>query len=542
MGRKKKTLHDYAAEFSDLAVKRHVVEQHESGERTLVELLYCRSCGIPMRVRRDRILEHLASARHYRNRRLIKQQWERKSSLITSPSDLQPVKLDSPHRLVTTSPCISITSSNPHLISQHQPALPLRSTGISSTSSAPPTTADDLPSTSAIQPKIFSSGHVKNSPVSAWKTSWLMGTDTSSSVAVRQSTSAGPVVRGVGLALFGVSAGCKTLCQSLVEEGRCQLLYVVEDQRWEVENVFSQEQLSHIRILRSADTDIVLSDQRVLGIVVCSPPDEASVIIVDALRAGKGVLCEKLPSLDRQIAESCFNEADRFGKPLVCGFYKRFDPALQFLYKRLHENETVGRIQQISTVSRMYPPSSVARIKAAGGVFFHSAVHDIDVVCWLLGEHAPDTIFTLGHAFCAEMAAVNDADSVSISMKFQSGAVASLDISQHCHKSCDQKLEVHGSEGSLHMDNRNPLGISDHSTSASLCLQATSDRYRDAYRELIRHYLRTLIVQKCVAPESRLLIKVLQENTFSSRNCKYSMSEDFHACKRSWNRRRRKED
>ncbi|KAG2459632.1 T73AS protein, partial [Polypterus senegalus] len=413
MGRKKKTLHDYAAEFSDLAVKRHVVEQHESGERTLVELLYCRSCGIPMRVRRDRILEHLASARHYRNRRLIKQQWERKSSLITSPSDLQPVKLDSPHRLVTTSPCISITSSNPHLISQHQPALPLRSTGISSTSSAPPTTADDLPSTSAIQPKIFSSGHVKNSPVSAWKTSWLMGTDTSSSVAVRQSTSAGPVVRGVGLALFGVSAGCKTLCQSLVEEGRCQLLYVVEDQRWEVENVFSQEQLSHIRILRSADTDIVLSDQRVLGIVVCSPPDEASVIIVDALRAG--------------------------------------------------------------------------------GVFFHSAVHDIDVVCWLLGEHAPDTIFTLGHAFCAEMAAVNDADSVSISMKFQSGAVASLDISQHCHKSCDQKLEVHGSEGSLHMDNRNPLGISDHSTSASLCLQATSDRYRDAYRELIRHYLRTLI-------------------------------------------------
>lgn len=52
--------------------------------------------------------------------------------------------------------------------------------------------------------------------------------------------------------------------------------------------------------------------------------------------------------------------------------------------------------------------------------------------------------------------------------------------------------QVHGTEGSLQMDNRNPLGISDHSTSAALCLQDTAERYRDAYRELLRHFLRTL--------------------------------------------------
>lgn len=37
---------------------------------------------------------------------------------------------------------------------------------------------------------------------------------------------------------------------------------------------------------------------------------------------GKGVFCQGLPSLDRQTAEACFDEADRCGKPLVCGFYK----------------------------------------------------------------------------------------------------------------------------------------------------------------------------------------------------------------------------
>nr|XP_015192567.1 PREDICTED: streptomycin biosynthesis protein StrI-like [Lepisosteus oculatus] len=506
MGRKKKTLHDYAAEFTDLAVKRHVVEQHESGERTLVEILYCKSCEIPMRVRRDRILEHLASARHYRNRRLAKQQWERKPTLIPSPTDVHPsipVKLDSTPPLALQSQLIlhgnhcssTSTSAHPPPASQYQPAVPPRPSGISSTAngSSASTQVDHAPSMTSNKGLVGS--RVKSPPLLAWSSSpWLVVTEASNSVSSGRHSSGGglPGGLGVGLALFGVGSGSRALCQSLVEESGCHLLYIVEDQRWEVESLFSQEHLTHTRVLRAIDTDIVLSDQRVAGVVVCSPPNEASVIVLDALRAGKGVFCEKLPSLDRHIAESCFEEAERLGKPLVCGFYKRFDPALQFLYKRVHENGTLGRIQRISAVSRLYPRPSVARIKSSGGIFFSMAVHDIDIICWLLGESAPDTIFSLGHAFCAEVAAVNDADSISVSMKFPSGAIASLDVSQHCNKSCDQSLEVHGSEGSLQMENRNPLGISDHSTSSGLCLQSTSDRYREAYRELLRHFLRTL--------------------------------------------------
>lgn len=76
MGRKKKTLHDYAAEFSELSVKRHLLERgggEDEAAAAVVETLYCTSCQLPMRVRRDRILEHLSSGRHYRNRRLLRQ-------------------------------------------------------------------------------------------------------------------------------------------------------------------------------------------------------------------------------------------------------------------------------------------------------------------------------------------------------------------------------------------------------------------------------------------------------------------------------------
>ncbi|XP_030078421.1 uncharacterized protein LOC115482620 isoform X3 [Microcaecilia unicolor] len=312
MGRKKKTLHDYAAEFTDLAVKRHLIEHKESGETSVVETLYCKSCELPMRVRRDRILEHLASGRHYRNRRLIK------------------------------------------------------------------------------------------------------------------------------------SHG-----------GRTPLLLVS-------------------------------------GVVICSPPEAASDIVLDALRAGKGVLCDQLLSLDRQTAEACFDEADRCGKPLVCGFYKRFDPAVQFLYNKVHDNRALGQIHRISVVSRMFPAAALSCIKKSGGIFYSAAVHDIDLISWLLGESAPDTIFSLGHAFCAEVASLKDADTVTISMKFASGAIVSLDISQHCTKSCDQRLEVHGSRGTLRVDNQNPLGITEHGTSVSLFSQTHADRYQEAYRRLFQHFLRTV--------------------------------------------------
>lgn len=53
-------------------------------------------------------------------------------------------------------------------------------------------------------------------------------------------------------------------------------------------------------------------------------------------------------------------------------------------------------------------------------------------------------------------------------------------------------LQVRGSQGTLRVDNRNPLGITEHGTSVPICPETQADRYRDAHRELFRHFLRTL--------------------------------------------------
>ncbi|XP_056651944.1 uncharacterized protein LOC103093200 isoform X5 [Monodelphis domestica] len=479
MGRKKKTLHEYAAEFTDLGVKQQLLEHSESGGTSVVEILYCKSCELPMRVRRDRILEHLSSGRHYRNRRLVKQHGGHTPVLVPAASELSsglPVQVDPPPALLSQpscvlpgAPCITSASTStstsasmvPSPPSYHKALFPAHPSATSSTTSTVPVRKDQTPSTSTNHTSPFMTLHGRSPIVPSKQTSQrLVISEASNSVASGSGAgwfhSNGALGSSLGLALFGVGYGNKALFQSLVEESRCCLLYIVEDQLSDVEQAFRSDYLVNTRVLREQDADIVLNDQRVSGVVICSPPEAASEIVMDALRAGKGVFCEKLPTLDRQIAEMCFDEANRCGKPLVCGFYKRFDPALQFLYQKVRESHALGRIHRIAVVSSLYPAASLSLLRKS------------------------------------DVASLDDVDSAMISMKFPSGAIVSLDVSQHCTRSCDQRVEVHGSQGTLRVDNQNPLGIIEHGTSVSVYSHTHADRYQEAYRRLFRHFLRAL--------------------------------------------------
>ncbi|KAG8434206.1 hypothetical protein GDO86_012541 [Hymenochirus boettgeri] len=509
MGRKKKTLYDYAAEFADLAVKRHLIEIKDSGQTSVVETLYCKSCELPMRVRRDRILEHLASGRHYRNRRLIKQNGPRTQLLMASNADREsslPMGLDTSlvpqtSLVLLPNPCNSnvSTSVNYNIVPsppsyRHQPLPSIHQDNISSTTSVTSAKEEPTASTSSMHLSSFGALHRRIPPIpSKHSNKRLAIPETSNNVELGGlSTIRSSSGNQIGLAIIGASYANKELLRTLNEENGCCLYYIVEDHLSDTERFFNNEVLAKTRVLLQQDVDIVFNDQRVSGVVVCSPTEVAAMITLEALRSGKAVLCEKLLSTNWKTAEACFNEADRYGKPLVCGFYKRFDPAFKFLHQKVFESNALGRIQKISAVSRTYPCVPLRNLKMSGGIFYNGALFDIDIVMWLLGERIPDTVFSLGHAYCSDVSDLKDVDTATITMKFASGALVCLDISQHCIQSCDQRLEVLGCQGSLRIDNHNPLGISVNGTSGPIYSQTQEERYREAYTELFRHYIRTI--------------------------------------------------
>lgn len=78
-----------------------------------------------------------------------------------------------------------------------------------------------------------------------------------------------------------------------------------------------------------------------------------------------------------------------------------------------------------------------------GGIFVDSCCHDIDLICWILGE-APVSVYAVGHAFNEEIEKAGDCDQVMIVMTFPGGVTASIDMNRKAVYGYDQRLEVSG--------------------------------------------------------------------------------------------------
>jgi myo-inositol 2-dehydrogenase/D-chiro-inositol 1-dehydrogenase len=77
----------------------------------------------------------------------------------------------------------------------------------------------------------------------------------------------------------------------------------------------------------------------------------------------------------------------------------------------------------------------------AGGIFHDCAVHDIDVMCWVLGEY-PYRVTAHVYAHIPEIAAIGVYDTVAVVLSFPSGTIGMIDLSRSSTYGYDQRLEV----------------------------------------------------------------------------------------------------
>ncbi|XP_064219219.1 putative TP73 antisense gene protein 1 isoform X1 [Aotus nancymaae] len=237
MGRKKKILHDYAAEFADLVVQQHLIEHSGAGGASVVETLYRRARELPLRVRRGRILQLLSSGRHTGTA-------DSSGSPFSSASDLAATGLPAhlchpplspqpqPRLILSGSPSIGTV---PPLPVGHTSLLPVNPAAISATTSDLSAQEDTTPSPSASHLSLFPTLQVKMPVVPSEQTNPRLLSEASQSLVLegglRCSHDSGAGVAGcLGLAIFGVGFGSPALLQSVADEHGVCLLYVVEDQ------------------------------------------------------------------------------------------------------------------------------------------------------------------------------------------------------------------------------------------------------------------------------------------------------------------------
>ncbi|XP_071945987.1 uncharacterized oxidoreductase YrbE-like isoform X2 [Antedon mediterranea] len=244
----------------------------------------------------------------------------------------------------------------------------------------------------------------------------------------------------IGLAIFGLGRAGMIHIQNAVRNPRVCLKWIVEEDLEKAIKIRNDCFLTDsVQIVKADDSMKAFQDKSVEVVIVCTPTAYHSDIILAALKEGKAVFCEKPIAIEEEVVRTCYAAARECGKLLYCALNRRYDPSMREIYTRVKSGE-IGQVRSIKTTSRDHPQPSTAFLKISGGIFHDCATHDMDMICWIMGE-APSTIVCQAHSFIPEISALNDVDQVGIMMKFPSGAIAQIDLNRNAYYGYDQRLE-----------------------------------------------------------------------------------------------------
>ena len=209
-------------------------------------------------------------------------------------------------------------------------------------------------------------------------------------VSCKQLSSSQPV----RLAIFGLGrAGCIHL-SNIIANPRVKVVYIVEADQTKWEPVRTRWSLESTKFVHPDNADAVYKDPEVDACLISTPTFTHEEFIVGSLEAGKAVFSEKPIAEAPSGTARCYKKADEVGKPLFCAFNRRFDPSFASIRAKVHNGE-VGHVQMIKTTSRDSPLPSIEYLKISGGIFHDCAVHDIDLVTWIIGEYPAKVLINL---------------------------------------------------------------------------------------------------------------------------------------------------
>ena len=249
--------------------------------------------------------------------------------------------------------------------------------------------------------------------------------------------------------------------------------------------------------------DITNSDQ-IKGILICTPTDTHVDLIKRFLYTKKAVFCEKPLDLNLRKVKKLVQLVSESKSQVMLGFNRRFDPHFAKLKAHLTKKE-IGVIEQITITSRDPNPPTIEYIKQSGGIFKDMAIHDLDMAVFLADEKI-HSITALGSNFVSKkIEQAGDYDTATILMRTISGKQISIINSRRATYGYDQRVEVHGSKGSLKVNNPTLSEIElakEAGTTKDRLHHFFMTRYIDAYKNQIDYFVDCIKKRSMPKPDS----------------------------------------
>ncbi|MEW4290693.1 Gfo/Idh/MocA family protein [Rossellomorea marisflavi] len=219
----------------------------------------------------------------------------------------------------------------------------------------------------------------------------------------------------------------------------------------------AQEMADQIGAKAYTDYKDLLKDESIEAVSVCTPNALHAPISIDALKAGKHVLCEKPMATSTEEAEAMIVAANEAGRKLMIGHNQRFVPSHQKAKELISKGEA-GKIYSFRTAFGHGGPEGWSvdgkdswffrKEEAFIGAMGDLGVHKTDLMRYILGEE-----FVEVGAFVETSSKENaDVDDTAVCvLKTESGTIGTLAASWSYQKE-DNSTVIYGEKAVLRLE------------------------------------------------------------------------------------------
>ena len=258
----------------------------------------------------------------------------------------------------------------------------------------------------------------------------------------------------LNFALMGAGRIGKMHAKNLSMHSKSNLSYV-----YDINQDFANEvaKLSGAKVAQSAEEAI--NDKNVDAVLIASATPTHIDFMTMAAKAGKAVLCEKPIDLDIAKVDKCYETIKNFSVPIQIGFNRRFDKSNKKI-KLAKDNGEIGNLEMVIITSRDPEPPGIEYLKAAGGFFRDTTIHDFDLSRFILGDDPVIEVSAYGSQLISnECKEVGDHDTAMFIMRSQKGVLIHINNSRRAVYGYDQRVEIFGSKGMMISNNQSPTSV-----------------------------------------------------------------------------------
>lgn len=231
------------------------------------------------------------------------------------------------------------------------------------------------------------------------------------------------------------------------------------------------------------DPHALIEDRDIDAVLIASSDATHTDFVLACLAAGKPVLCEKPLAPTVAECELIVHAEVALGRRLISvGFMRRHDPG----YLALRTALTDGSVGAALMVHNVHRNASAGAGTPSAHLITGSAVHEIDLMRWLLSE---EIVGVTVHRPRAARASGTTADPLFLVLETSGGVVVDVEVFVNAGYGYDVRCELVGELGTATLDVPGPVQVRRAGSSARTIAADWRPRFAESYRRELQEWI-----------------------------------------------------